>query len=375
MASFKLAPQKQGRNLSTTRRVATGVYQAVPTVISEEMFSQVLHLERRRTERSNRAFILVLISGVDLQVHSTDDQAGSVAKAMASCIRETDILGWYKLHTTLGLIMTEIGEATHVVVESIVSKISTALQRSLNFESYCRLSMVVRVFPDDGQDKIFYPDICKHSAPGKIHNGFKRTLDVVGSLVALILFSPLFVAIAILIKCTSRGPIFFCKKRVGQHGREFSFCKFRTMSANNDPRIHREYVSKLIAGGDEVEQNDGLYKLINDPRVTRLGRFLRRTSLDELPQFFNVLLNDMSLVGPRPPLPYEFERYRTWHKRRVFEQKPGITGLWQIEGRSRTTFDEMVRMDLRYARAQSVWLDLKIMLQTPAAMFFGRGAC
>jgi lipopolysaccharide/colanic/teichoic acid biosynthesis glycosyltransferase len=110
------------------------------------------------------------------------------------------------------------------------------------------------------------------------------------------------------------------------------------MHADNDPQIHREYVTKLIAGGGNLGQGNGVYKLINDPRVTPLCRFLRKSSLDELPQFVNVLMNDMSLVGPRPPLSYEYERYQTWHKRRVLELKPGLTGLWQIEGRSRTTF-------------------------------------
>jgi lipopolysaccharide/colanic/teichoic acid biosynthesis glycosyltransferase len=147
------------------------------------------------------------------------------------------------------------------------------------------------------------------------------------------------------------------------------------MFVDNDSEIHREYVAKLIAGGADLGQEKGIYKLINDPRVTNLGRFLRKTSLDELPQFVNVLKNDMSLVGPRPPLPYEYERYKTWHKRRVLELKPGLTGLWQVEGRSRTTFDEMVRMDIKYASMNSLWVDLKILLQTPAAMFSGRGAC
>jgi lipopolysaccharide/colanic/teichoic acid biosynthesis glycosyltransferase len=117
-----------------------------------------------------------------------------------------------------------------------------------------------------------------------------------------------------------------------------------------------------------------VYKITDDPRVTRVGRFLRKTSLDELPQFWNVLKGEMSLVGPRPPIPYELESYRTWHKRRILEVKPGITGLWQIYGRSRTTFDEMVRLDLRYARTWNLFLDLKILVQTPRAMFSGEGA-
>jgi lipopolysaccharide/colanic/teichoic acid biosynthesis glycosyltransferase len=202
----------------------------------------------------------------------------------------------------------------------------------------------------------------------------KRAIDVAGSLAAIFLLSPVFLAIAVLVKCTSEGPVLYSKKRLGRNGKEFSFHKFRTMYANNDPEIHRTYITKLITGSPDAKQHDGLYKLSHDPRVTPLGRFLRQTSLDELPQFFNVLFNDMSLVGPRPPLPYEFERYSEWHKRRVMELKPGITGLWQVEGRSRTTFDEMVRMDIRYAKARNFWLDLRIMLQTPAVMLTGRGA-
>ncbi|WP_263357916.1 sugar transferase [Acidicapsa ligni] len=375
MATTKLMPSRPERKGSSTSRWATGAYKATPILVSEEAFLQMLRLEQRRTERSGRAFILVLISGEDLQANCNTDRTDNVVTAIGSCIRETDVFGWYKPHTTLGIALTEINDPSKETVEAIVRKISSALQRSLSAEIYCRLSMVVRIYPNDANDKIFYPEESKRSGPSKLHHGLKRTIDILGSLTALILLSPLLTLIAMLIKCTSKGPILFCKKRVGQYGREFCFYKFRTMAADNDPHIHREYVSRLIAGGVEAEQNGGQYKLANDPRVTPLGRFLRRTSLDELPQFFNVLFNDMSLVGPRPPLPYEFERYRVWHRRRVLEQKPGITGLWQIEGRSRTTFDEMVRMDIRYAKAESSLLDLNIMLQTPAAMLSGRGAC
>jgi lipopolysaccharide/colanic/teichoic acid biosynthesis glycosyltransferase len=188
-------------------------------------------------------------------------------------------------------------------------------------------------------------------------------------------FLPIFGIIALLIKITSKGPVLFCQKRLGQYGKEFKFLKFRTMYPNNDSRIHQEYVAKLIAGNGDFKQANGTYKLTNDPRITPLGRFLRKSSLDELPQFINVLRGDMSLVGPRPPLAYEYERYQAWHRRRVTELKPGMTGLWQIEGRSRTTFDEMVRMDLRYASSVSLWLDLKILLLTPKAVISGRGAC
>jgi lipopolysaccharide/colanic/teichoic acid biosynthesis glycosyltransferase len=150
------------------------------------------------------------------------------------------------------------------------------------------------------------------------------------------------------------------------------------MYVNNDASQHKEYVRKLIAGQADRQTNsegEGIFKLTNDPRITPVGNFLRRTSLDEFPQFFNVLRGDMSLVGPRPALPYEVEAYATWHRRRLLEAKPGITGLWQVQGRSRVGFDEMVRLDLRYARNCSPWLDLKILARTPRAVIAGNGAC
>jgi lipopolysaccharide/colanic/teichoic acid biosynthesis glycosyltransferase len=150
------------------------------------------------------------------------------------------------------------------------------------------------------------------------------------------------------------------------------------MHINNDPSVHREYVTKLIAGQAEREasngKGEGVYKLTNDRRVTRVGKFLRRTSLDELPQLLNVLEGDMSLVGPRPAIPYEVAAYDTWHRRRVLEVKPGITGSWQVNGRSRVKFDEMVRLDLQYARSWSPWMDINILMRTPAAVFRGDGA-
>jgi lipopolysaccharide/colanic/teichoic acid biosynthesis glycosyltransferase len=153
------------------------------------------------------------------------------------------------------------------------------------------------------------------------------------------------------------------------------------MYINNDASQHKEYVRQLIAGQAAKQptnghgNGEGIFKLTNDPRITPVGSFLRRTSLDELPQLFNVLRGEMSLVGPRPPLPYEVEAYAPWHRRRLLEAKPGITGLWQVNGRSRVGFDDMVRLDLRYARNWSPGLDLKILLQTPRAVFGGTGAC
>jgi lipopolysaccharide/colanic/teichoic acid biosynthesis glycosyltransferase len=203
-------------------------------------------------------------------------------------------------------------------------------------------------------------------------------MDIAGSLFALVLLSPLFLIIGIIIKLTSRGPVLFRQERVGQHGKKFMFVKFRSMYFTNDHTIHREYVKRLIGGGKGAKDGDGplsdVFKLTNDPRITPFGRILRKTSLDELPQFLNVLTGSMSLVGPRPPIPYEFDCYQMWHRQRLVAVKPGITGPWQIGGRSRTTFDEMVRMDLNYASSWTPWTDLKILLNTPGVVLSGEGA-
>ena len=199
-------------------------------------------------------------------------------------------------------------------------------------------------------------------------------MDVVGASAALLVFSPLFLVIAVAVRLSSKGPILFRQARIGQFGRRFTFPKFRSMYVNNSSDIHKEFVRKLIAGNTEQKGRDGVFKITDDPRVTPVGKFLRRTSLDELPQFINVLLGEMSLVGPRPPVPYEVEAYDVWHRRRLLEACPGITGLWQVNGRSRTKFDDMVRLDLQYARKQSLWLDLKILFRTPAAVLSGDGA-
>jgi lipopolysaccharide/colanic/teichoic acid biosynthesis glycosyltransferase len=206
----------------------------------------------------------------------------------------------------------------------------------------------------------------------------KRVIDVIGSALALIVSMPMLYVVGIAIKVSSKGPILFRQRRVGQFGKRFTVLKFRTMQIDNDRSVHREFVTKLIANEAEPVPSDvdgeGVYKLTNDNRVTRVGRFLRRTSLDEVPQFLNVLMGDMSLVGPRPAVLYELRAYQTWHRRRVLDFKPGITGLWQVFGRSRVKFDEMVRMDLQYATTWSPWLDFKILLLTPLAVIRGKGA-
>jgi exopolysaccharide biosynthesis polyprenyl glycosylphosphotransferase len=196
----------------------------------------------------------------------------------------------------------------------------------------------------------------------------KRWLDILGALTGLVILSPVMLITAAAIKLTSPGPVIFRQTRLGRRGNPFSFLKFRSMKSGNDDRVHREYVLKLI-DGQHAQLNQGkedkpLYKLKNDSRITAVGKIIRKLSIDELPQLFNVLQGEMSLVGPRPPMPFEVEKYKSWHLRRILKVKPGITGLWQVEGRSRTSFDDMVRLDIRYVQKWSLWLDLKILAKT-----------
>lgn len=205
----------------------------------------------------------------------------------------------------------------------------------------------------------------------------KRTSDIAISLIVMILTSPIWLIISILIKLDSKGSILFKQERVGMDGRVFLCYKFRTMFADADENLHKEAYEKNIKGAEEANAGDEekpvFGKVKNDPRITKIGRFLRRTSLDELPQFLNVLRGEMSVVGARPPIPYEVEAYELWHRRRL-DMKPGITGLWQVSGRNRLTFEEMVKIDLFYIENWSLWLDLKIILLTLPAMLRGDGA-
>ncbi len=205
--------------------------------------------------------------------------------------------------------------------------------------------------------------------------GTKRISDLVISAVTLVLLSPFWLLIALLIKFDSKGPVFYTQERVGMDGRIFVVYKFRTMRMDSDSEIHREYQRKFIAGDAEANVGDEdrpAYKLRDDPRITRIGRILRRLSLDEVPQLFNVLRGDMSIVGPRPPIPYEVEAYELRHRKRL-DMKPGLTGLWQVSGRNRLPFEEMVKLDLFYIENWSLLFDLKIIMRTVMVMLRGDG--
>jgi len=308
----------------------------------------------------------------------------AIVSVLSARTRETDITGWYKTGAVAGVMFTEINlDDKNRVLATILDRVSTALRDQLNAEQFSQIRIALHIFPEDWnndsqqspRNPAFYPDLENRDQAKKSMLYLKRLMDVVGSLLALLVLAPVFAAVAVAIRFSSKGPILFRQRRVGHRGLPFNLLKFRSMYVNNDASIHREYVKKLVAGKAEKQSasgnRNGVYKLTSDPRITRVGVFLRRSSLDELPQFINVLMGEMSLVGPRPPLPYEVEDYAVWHRRRLLEAKPGITGLWQVNGRNRVAFDDMVRLDLMYAKTWSPWLDLKILLRTPLAVIEG----
>lgn len=357
-------------------------------VLTEASFRRMIAVERKRTERSRQPFLLMLLEVGSAQgVEKNSKALNTIAPALLSATRGTDVIGWYKDRYTLGTIFTGllVAEKTSIL-STILARVSATLRDKLTFEQFNQVTISFHLFPDDWDhdtsgrpsNAALYPDLSNRDSGRRSLLGIKRVMDVVGSALALIMCSPLFLLAALAIKVTSKGPVLFKQQRVGYHGRRFTFLKFRSMRIGNDPGVHREYVTKLIAGQAEreVAAGDGVavYKLANDSRITRIGKFLRRSSLDELPQLLNVLKGEMSLVGPRPAIPYELAAYETWHRRRVLEVKPGITGSWQVNGRSRVKFDEMVRLDLQYAKRWSPWTDINILFRTPRAVFKGDGA-
>lgn len=354
--------------------------------LDEEDFRRVIAIERKRTERSKAPFVLMLLEIASPNAEKAAPALESAMTVLLATSRDTDLVGWYKSKTTIGAVFTGLaaGDKSSILM-TILSRTTNTLRDELTFEQFNLINISLHYYPDDWDENgpgrpsnpALYPDLSTQASGKQPLLILKRSIDIVGGLLLSLLCLPFCVLIAIAIKATSKGPILFRQMRVGQHGKQFVFLKFRSMYADNDHSIHREYVTKLInnktdAGGTLTTSS--VYKLTGDKRITPVGRFLRRTSLDELPQFLNVLQGDMSLVGPRPPIPYELAAYQTWHRRRLLEVKPGVTGLWQVTGRSTVDFDAMVRLDLKYATSWNPWLDIKILLRTPFAVIRGSGA-
>jgi lipopolysaccharide/colanic/teichoic acid biosynthesis glycosyltransferase len=334
-----------------------------------DAFLQHVRRERLRADRSGAPLSIVIFSfGQQWEnAEQVQGQAHALFNFLSAHIRETDILG-YAGQDRIGLLLTET-DAKGLAAN--VAKLKEAM-------ATMPVSIVGETYPDrvfdsllaEPQDQAERTSFFLDASPDGRRYGYptKRALDIVGAVIAILSFSPLMLLTALAIKMSSPGPVIFRQYRIGAEGVPFVFFKFRSMTSGADDGIHREYVTRLISGDDRDANQGGagetLYKLKSDPRVTWVGKLIRRSSIDELPQLFNVLKGDMSLVGPRPPIPYEAERYRSWHFRRIFEMRPGMTGLWQVKGRGRTTFDEMVRLDLQYVHECSLLLDLKILART-----------
>jgi lipopolysaccharide/colanic/teichoic acid biosynthesis glycosyltransferase len=345
-------------------------------ILPKSQFLNCLRIEKRRVDRSKAPLSIVLFY-FHREVKEGEGSTGEFLRSLLKNTRETDIKGWID-RDIIGLVLPDTDGTG---VEKYIEKIR-------NGNGGLTFSAVTGTYPDDlfnklltddqSQPDLFPINLDESKGPKKIQLTLKRGVDILGAVTGLLIFLPIMLITALAIKLTSAGPIIFKQNRFGKEGVRFPFYKFRSMLWNTDDQVHREYVTNLIKGDlEKINQGEGgdpLYKMKSDPRITKVGKIIRKTSIDELPQFFNVLKGEMSLVGPRPPLLYEVEEYEPWHLRRILEVKPGITGLWQVDGRSKTSFDDMVRMDLRYVQNWSLWLDIKILIKTVGAVIRPNGA-
>ena len=335
-------------------------------VLSRENFLTELICEKRRADRSRAPLSLVVMRFASNTGLDSDDHR-EIATDLSFSARETDVVGYLGDGVVAFLLPYSEAEAAETFSKLVTRRTNTP-DADVQFATYSDPEFDSLLDDLLARGESSEASAAPSSRSGVLTLSLKRAMDIVGSTVLLVVASPLMLVTAIAIKLTSPGPVIFRQTRIGRGGKPFPFYKFRSMRCDNDDSIHRQYVKSLIEGRhDDVNEGDAekpVYKLQSDPRITTVGRVIRRTSIDELPQLFNVLKGQMSLVGPRPPIAYEIENYQSWHKRRLQEVRPGITGLWQVEGRSKTTFDEMVRLDLRYIRNWSLWLDVKILFKT-----------
>lgn len=408
---------------------------------SLENFKQRLILERRRAERFNiRSAIIIFTLKPNERTNNykIKSRAKTLLQILCSNLRETDAVTFYNFEKILILLPDTDLHGARYVCNILYKQINTSLLSQNEEMRFLVKNMEIEIlsFPEKvtdekleqyvplGQNKSSYntsskplsninmsnlTDLEDQNSPVIFNNcsdgasivlnivntpfidkqvmthyfliaqkGIKQIFDFVAAWLLLIGLMPLLLIISLLIKLTSSGPVLYKQRRIGYNGKEFLFYKFRSMYNNNDDRIHKEYIKKLIAGKiDEINngsEDNPEFKLKNDSRITSIGKFIRKTSIDELPQLWNVIKGDMSMIGPRPPIPYEVEAYKTWHYRRIIEVKPGITGLWQVKGRNQTTFDDMVRFDIQYVKNWTLWLDFKILLGTFTVFFNTTGS-
>ena len=343
-----------------------------------ERFRDLVERERSRTDRTGICFSLVVFK-LAARKRDTYHTLYHLAGLLTSRARTSDEVGWFD-KTSLAVLLIGSGETGAAkfgqnVIASLPEGIAVPTvsvyvypnkgqgeeQAAPRKEDVTESGTMAAIPPTPVTEKTALPeDAAMPSVFVRQLPLWKDILDVFLSLIALILLSPLFLLIAVYIKIADPGPVFFRQGRIGFRGKKFECWKFRTMKVNNDAAAHEEYLKSLIQGGDQAMVKLDAKK---DPRIIPLGWILRQSGLDELPQLVNVLRGDMSLVGPRPCLPYEAKEYDQWHGER-FDTAPGLTGLWQVSGKNRTTFKDMMRFDIRYSRSMSFWMEIQILFKT-----------
>ncbi|MFO7606542.1 MAG: sugar transferase [Desulfurivibrionaceae bacterium] len=355
--------------------VAPGQENRTGGIYGEKEFSRILARERARAERSTHRFSLIVFENGERKLSSKEEN--DFLTELTARMRVTDEAGWLR--------QNRIGVILHNASTPDAWKFARKIRSSL-LTAKGQLLCKVYSYPPPRKNntgtgrKLPEETIAEDGAGQQFNCGMeelqqlytrkmtrkKRSLDFLGSLAGLIILSPLFLFICCLIKVVSPGPAFYRQTRIGRGGRPFTLLKFRTMAVNADNSEHREHLSTLIQGGKDPQDCAQAMRKLDDSNchIIRFGKLLRKTYLDELPQLINVLRGDMSLIGPRPPIPYEVAEYQLWHTGRL-DTAPGMTGLWQVSGKNDLTFNQMVRLDIRYSRKQSFRLDLKILLMTP----------
>lgn len=361
---------------------------------SPREFYAVLQRERARSDRAGDRFSLLLFNIAD----SSGDQtlAPYLVKILTQRIRSTDEVGWFDTQR-IGVVMPNTpAEGALRLADEICEKIAKE-KRPLDFKVFTYPS---KWLTRDTDNSANYPSATNtlyggaspatHSGEVKMSNcqcsleglepilvrgmpAWKRSMDILGSLAGIVITMPVMALIAFAVKLTSPGPILFRQRRMGYGGRPFIVYKFRSMVSSATDDLHIKYLDELIKGKAR-RNSDGTFKIKDDSRTTTVGRFIRKWSLDELPQLFNVLKGDMSLVGPRPEPCYVISNYCYWYHRRTMDSKPGLTGFWQVEGRSRVSYENMIRMDIRYCQALSFLRDMELIIRTFKAVLSHSGA-
>ncbi len=353
--------------------------------LPREVFRKIIDRERDRANRTGEVFSMVVVVLPDNREHQDDLKL--LTEILIPRVRTIDAVGWVDSQH-VGILLPETNNAGACNFAEKICHGILLVQTPPKFEV---ITYPSDKFTDPENISTYkHSEKIEHKRKGvPLWGGWrfaksqrdvdymfcltrrilKRSFDFLGAAVCLLVFSPLFLAISALIKEVSPGPVFYKQQRIGYAGQPFTFLKFRTMNPGADSHDHQEYLAKLIksetiGNGSEAPMS----KLDNDPQIIPLGNLLRKSCLDELPQLINVLRGEMSLVGPRPPIPYEVKEYLSWHRGR-FDAIPGMTGLWQVSGKNKLSFREMVRLDICYARKRSLWLDVKILFRTPLAVF------